>query len=50
VTSGGLHGVVVGTSDDVLTVDLGVHDEGAHQARPARVERRVEKASDEETA
>ena len=50
VTSGGLHGVVVGTSDDVLTVDLGVHEKIRVKLDRTRVDR-VEKAGKaEETA
>ena len=50
VTSGGLHGVVVGTSDDVLTVDLGVHEKVRVKLDRRGVERRVEKGKDEVTA
>jgi preprotein translocase subunit YajC len=42
VTSGGLHGVVVGAADDVLTVDLGVHERVRVKLERSRVER-VEK-------
>jgi preprotein translocase subunit YajC len=49
VTSGGLHGVVVGTSDDVLTVDLGVHEKVRVKLDRSRVDR-VEKTKAEENA
>jgi preprotein translocase subunit YajC len=49
VTSGGLHGVVVGTSDDVLTVDLGVHEKIRVKLDRSKIDR-VEKAKGEETA
>jgi preprotein translocase subunit YajC len=49
VTSGGLHGVVIGTSDDVLTIDLGVHEKVRVKLDRSRVDR-VEKAKTEETA
>ena len=49
VTSSGLHGVVVGTSDDVLTVDLGVHEKVRVKIDRRGVERRLE-AKDGETA
>jgi preprotein translocase subunit YajC len=42
VTTGGLHGVVVGAADDVLTVDLGVHERVRVKLERSRVER-VEK-------
>jgi preprotein translocase subunit YajC len=48
VTSGGLHGVVVGVADDVLTVDLGVHERVRVKLDRSRVDRRVEKAKGEE--
>jgi preprotein translocase subunit YajC len=47
VTSGGLHGVVVGTSDDVLTVDLGVNEKVRVKLDRSRIERRLEKAQGE---
>ena len=47
VTTGGLHGVVVGTADDVLTVDLGVHEKIRVKLDRSRVERRLEKAQGE---
>lgn len=43
VTAGGLHGVVIGTSDDVLTVDIGVHEKVRVKLDRSRVERRLEK-------
>src|SRR5262245_50769556 len=49
VTSGGLHGVVVGTSDDVLTVDLGVHEKIRVKLDRSKVER-IEKNKPEEAA
>ena len=49
VTTGGLHGVVVGASDDVLTVDLGVHEKVRVKLERRSVER-VEKPKTEETA
>jgi preprotein translocase subunit YajC len=49
VTSGGLHGVVVGTSDDVLTVDLGVHEKIRVKLDRTKIER-VDKGKGEETA
>ena len=49
VTSGGLHGVVVGISDDVLTVDLGVHEKIRVKLDRSRVDR-IEKGKTEETA
>jgi preprotein translocase subunit YajC len=48
VTSGGLHGVVVGVAEDVLTVDLGVHERVRVKLDRSRVDRRVEKAKGEE--
>jgi preprotein translocase subunit YajC len=48
VTAGGLHGVVVGTADDVLTVDLGVHEKVRVKLDRSRVERRLEKAKGDE--
>jgi preprotein translocase subunit YajC len=48
VTTGGLHGVVVGVSDDVLTVDLGVHEKVRVKLDRSRVDRRLEKAKGEE--
>lgn len=48
VTAGGLHGVVVGTSDDVLTVDIGVHEKLRVKLDRSRVERRIEKAKEGE--
>jgi preprotein translocase subunit YajC len=49
VTSGGLHGVVVGTSDDVVTVDLGVHEKIRVKLDRSKIDR-VEKAKSEEAA
>lgn len=49
VTAGGLHGVVVGASDDVLTVDFGVHEKVRMKLDRSRVER-VEKGKGEEAA
>jgi preprotein translocase subunit YajC len=49
VTSGGLHGVVVGTSDDVVTVDLGVHEKIRVKLDRNKIDR-VEKAKSEEAA
>jgi preprotein translocase subunit YajC len=49
VTSGGLHGVVVGTSDDVLTVDLGVHEKIRVKLDRSKVDR-IEKSKSEEIA
>jgi preprotein translocase subunit YajC len=48
VTTGGLHGVVVGTSDEVLTVDLGVHEKVRVKLDRHGVERRLEKGKGEE--
>ena len=50
VTNGGLHGVVVGTSDELLTVDLGVHEKVRVKLERRGVERRLEKGKGEETA
>ena len=47
VTSGGLHGVVIGTADDVLTVDIGAHEKVRVKLDRSRVERRLEKAQGE---
>lgn len=47
VTTGGLHGVVVGTSDEVLTVDLGVSDKVRVKVDRRGIERRLEKAQGE---
>jgi preprotein translocase subunit YajC len=46
VSTGGIHGVVVGTADDVLTVDIGVHERMRVKLDRSRVER-VEKAKAE---
>jgi preprotein translocase subunit YajC len=48
VTSGGLHGVVVGVSDDVLTVDVGVHERVRVKLDRSRVDRRIEQGKGEE--
>ena len=47
VTAGGVHGVVIGTADDVLTVDIGVHEKIRVKLDRSRVER-VEKPKAEE--
>lgn len=47
VTTGGIHGVVVGTSDDVLTVDIGVHEKVRVKLDRGRVER-IEKGKGED--
>jgi preprotein translocase subunit YajC len=47
VTAGGVHGVVIGTSDDVLTVDIGVHEKVRVKLDRSRVER-VEKTKGDE--
>lgn len=47
VTTSGLHGVVVGTSEEVLTVDLGVHEKVRVKLDRRGVERRIEKGSEE---
>jgi preprotein translocase subunit YajC len=39
VTTGGLHGVVIGVSDDVLTVDIGAHEKVRVKLDRSRVER-----------
>jgi len=49
VSSGGIHGVVVGVSDDVLTVDIGVHDKIRVKIDRSRVDRRLEKAKEGES-
>jgi preprotein translocase subunit YajC len=49
VTAGGLHGVVVATADDVLTVDLGVHEKIRVKLDRSKVDR-VEKSKSEEAA
>ena len=48
VTSGGLHGEVVGTSDDVITLDVGTQ-KGQLKVKVdrQRVERKIEKGSSE---
>ena len=46
VTAGGLHGVVTGTSDDVLTLDVGHGGSIRVKVDRARVERRVAKAGE----
>jgi preprotein translocase subunit YajC len=46
VSTGGIHGVVVGSADDVLTVDIGVHERVRVKLDRSRVER-VEKAKAE---
>ncbi len=48
VTSGGLHGEVVGTSDDVLTLDVGTQ-KGQLKVKidRQRIERKIEKGSSE---
>ncbi len=48
VTSGGLHGVVVGVSDEVLTVDVGVHEKLRVKLDRSRVDRRLEPAKADE--
>jgi preprotein translocase subunit YajC len=48
VTAGGLHGVVVGVSDDVLTVDVGVHERMRVKLERSRVDRRLESAKGDE--
>ena len=47
VTAGGVHGVVIGTADDVLTVDIGVHEKIRVKLDRSRVER-VEKTKGDE--
>ena len=47
VTAGGVHGVVIGTSDDVLTVDIGVHEKLRVKLDRSGVER-VEKPKADE--
>jgi preprotein translocase subunit YajC len=49
VTSGGLHGTVVGESDDVLTLEIGQGERMRVKVDRARVERRLEKAKGEST-
>jgi len=48
VTSGGLHGEVVGTSDDVLTLDLGTQ-KGQLKVKVERmkIDRKIEKGTSE---
>jgi preprotein translocase subunit YajC len=46
VTAGGLHGVVIGTADDVLTVDVGAHEKVRVKLDRSRVERKLGKAED----
>jgi preprotein translocase subunit YajC len=48
VTAGGLHGVVVGTSEEIITVDVGVHDRVRVKLDRARIEKRIEKGKAEE--
>lgn len=48
VTSGGIHGVVTGTSDDVLTLDVGQGEKLRVKVDRAKVERRVTKAKGED--
>lgn len=48
VTSGGLHGVVIGVSDEVLTVDVGVHEKLRVKLDRSRVDRRLEPAKADE--
>jgi preprotein translocase subunit YajC len=47
VTSGGIHGVVIGTADDVLTVDIGAHEKVRVKLDRSRVDR-IEKGKGDE--
>ena len=46
VTSGGLHGLVTGTSDEVLTVDVGQGGSLRVKVDRARIERRLERGEE----
>ena len=46
VTAGGLHGVVIGTADDVLTVDVGVHEKVRVKVDRSRVDRKLGKGDE----
>ena len=46
VTAGGLHGVVIGTADDVLTVDVGVHEKVRVKLDRSRVDRKLQKGDE----
>ncbi len=49
VTAGGLHGTVVGTTDDVLTLEVGAGGQSLRvKVDRARIERRVAKAKEGE--
>jgi preprotein translocase subunit YajC len=48
VSTGGVHGVVVGASDDVLTVDIGVHERVRVKLDRSRVERKLAPPKGEE--
>jgi preprotein translocase subunit YajC len=47
VTSGGIHGVVTGTSEDVLTIDVGEGSKVRVKVDRSRVDRRIERAKEE---
>ena len=47
VTSGGIHGVVIATADDVLTVDIGAHEKVRVKLDRSRVDR-IEKGKGDE--
>jgi len=47
VTSGGLHGTVVGASEDVLTLEVGQGERLRVKVDRARIDRRLEKAKED---